>query len=126
MDRSNRVFGRLVIFEVAYPDLQDAVVDYRQYMRGSAAEQGTDFPEHHSICNHGGVIHCTNAACTGGGFEVDALIRDACSSPGGVKEGRLPCAGREKMGRGQTRGCGSFIRYRIRTIQKVTDKETGN
>jgi hypothetical protein len=119
MDRSNRVFGPLGSFDAAYPDLQDAVVKYKQYMRGSAAEQGTNFPECHNICNHGGVIQCTNVACTNGGFEVDALINDARRAPGGAKEGKMACAGREKMGRRQTRSCGSCIRYRIKVIEKV-------
>jgi hypothetical protein len=120
MDRSNRVFGGPARFDEMYPDLQDAVVDYKQYMHGSLAEQGTDFPEHHSIRTEGGVIQCTNKACTGGGFEVDAIIVDARRSPGGVKDGKLLCAGREKMGGGQTRLCGSRMRHRIRTIQKET------
>jgi hypothetical protein len=122
MDRSNRVFSRLTTFDTAYPELQDVVVRYKQYMMGSPAGQGTDLPDHHSIRNYGGVIACTNPLCNKGGFEVD---RDIPASDDGDKDAKpklMMCSGHEKMGRGQTRRCGSWIRYKSKAIPKETER----
>src|SRR5689334_8603120 len=116
MDRTNRVFGRTSSFEEAYPDLQDVIVNYKQYMMGSPAGSGKDVPEYHSIRNHGGVIRCNNALCNKGGFEVDRHISEATTEESELK--LMSCSGHEKMGRGQTRSCGSWIRYKIRTVPK--------
>ena len=121
MDRRNRVFGSETSFDRAYPKLQDAVVEYRRYTHTPETDQGTAFPERHSIRNDGGVIQCTNPACEGGGFEVDALIDDARRSPEGVKEDILSCKGHERMGGGKTRTCCSCIRYKIQTFPKKDD-----
>ncbi len=117
MDRSNRVFGYQTTFEQAYPDLEDVIVEYKQYMMGSPAGQGKDLPERHSIRNSGGVIPCDNSLCNNGGFEVDLRIPEVLSSSDD-KPKSMKCSGHEKMGRGQTRSCLSFISYKLRPIPK--------
>ncbi len=117
MDRSNRVFVQQTSFDQAYPELQDVIIEYKQYMLGSPAGQGKDLPERHSVRNHGGVIRCNNPLCNNGGFEVDLRISEALADPSEEPK-QMKCSGHEKMGRGQTRSCYSFIRYKMRSVPK--------
>jgi hypothetical protein len=116
MEKSSYVFGREMSFEKAFPNLEDIIVEYKQYKFLSPAASGEDLPRRHSIRRDGGQIVCDNPACSNGGFRIDSVINDSDAED---KTGTMSCSGHEKMGQGQKRSCLSQIKYRIRLVPKA-------
>lgn len=117
MDTSNYVFGREMSFEKAYPDLEDIVVEFKQYKLLSPGASGDDVPVRHSIRMEGGRIPCDNPACINGGYRIDSLKPD---SDAGNKTGTISCGGHENMGL-QKRSCFWQMRYRVQLIRKAVN-----
>ena len=126
MDRSRRVFYGERTFDDAFPNVEDADVEYFESgkfdskVRGSLyfsqhSEQPERQPERHSIKHNGGVIPCSNPLCRRGGFEIDGVLLATRQSREIEREGSVSCRGDEGSPKGQRRGsrCGNKVRYKL-------------
>jgi hypothetical protein len=94
--RTNPFFNGVSTFKTAFPDLADAVVEWRE-RRGP--EDGRPAEGRKTGYRRGnftqGVLPCSNPACHEGGYEVDKLIAQMLRSGERDQSGTLLCSGRE-------------------------------
>jgi hypothetical protein len=119
MDRTNRYFISFTTFEKAFPELEDAIIEY--------VEGGPyDYPlsqenrKLHSLKNQGPVICCGNTKCRQGGYEIDFDVRDMIRDSVSEREGNKVCPGSEGSPqlRKVYRKCCNSIDYKISLIYK--------
>lgn len=115
MNRSNRVFlGEPTTFEKAYPQLEDAVIEYEE--SGAGISEWSKGKQKASLKQIGGLIRCSNPLCKRGGFEIDInIIGHMLRNNELIKEGILRCPGDEGSPKGRIRGryCINHIKYKM-------------
>jgi len=90
MRRDRRLFSELATFEDAFPQLQDAVIEYREEGEGATGATARAAAADESL---EGLIPCSNPACRSGGFEVDLLLHEMIQAGQAEREGLLACPG---------------------------------
>jgi hypothetical protein len=93
MRRDRRLFSELATFEEAFPQLDDALVEYREEGKGTTAA-GRVTARDDSL---EGLITCSNPTCRSGGFEVDRVFHEMIASGESRREGVLACPGVERQ-----------------------------
>ncbi|HZS94939.1 MAG TPA: hypothetical protein VFA78_09090 [Chloroflexota bacterium] len=114
--RINAFFNGVSSFKSAFPDLSDALVEWRE-LRGPEDERPADTRK--TGYRRGnftqGMLPCSNPTCHEGGYQIDRLIADMLAQEEMEREGLLLCAGRE-MGDETRRGpvrCPHRIAYKL-------------
>ena len=114
-------------FKAAFPQLSDALVEWRERRGPEDAAPGDARKTGFRRGNFSqGVLPCSNPVCHEGGYEVDRLIAEMVQLNETVREGMLLCSGREtseEVRRGPVR-CPYRIEYRV-TLTPKTDDQTG-
>ena len=93
MRRDRRLFSELTTFEDAFPQLVDAVMEYREEGKGATGATGRAAASDDSL---EGLIPCSNHGCRSGGFEVDLLFHEMLEKGETQREGVLACPGTER------------------------------
>jgi|SRR5579875_3888145 len=114
--RVNAFFNGVSNFKAAFPDLSDALVEWRE-LRGPDDDRPGDVRK--TGYRRGnftqGMLLCSNPACHEGGYQIDRVIADMIEQGELEREGTLLCAGRE-MGDETRRGpirCPYRVQYKI-------------
>ena len=103
MDRSKLFIDPPVKdFEVAFPTLEDAILQYTVSNFGDDTRK-----DRFSVREEGGLLHCRNPRCNGGGYEIDRQIIKMISEKVTEKSIELSCGGHEGTPKGRKigRGC---------------------
>ncbi len=114
--RTNPFYNGVSSFKTAFPDLSDALIEWRERTGPEDAKPGelrkTGFRR--GNFTHG-VISCSNSTCHEGGYEVDRLIAAMLREGETEREGMLLCSGREigEEARRGPRRCTYRIDYRV-------------
>jgi hypothetical protein len=113
MDRSNRVFGSLTKFDEAFPDLEDAIVEWEE--TGAGLDEWSRGPHTVSLRHRGGLLRCSNPLCRRGGFEVDLEVSLLRMKHETEKAGELWRPGDEGSPKGRRMGrrCLNRIKYKL-------------
>ncbi|MGH2441853.1 MAG: hypothetical protein ACRDFX_01650 [Chloroflexota bacterium] len=94
--RSVAFYNGVSSFKTAFPDLQDALIEWRE-QKGPEDERAGD--QRKTGFRRGnfsrGLIPCSNPACHEGGYQFDRLVAYILSSGELQREGTMLCAGRE-------------------------------
>lgn len=124
--RATVFYNGVSSFKAAFPQLSDALVEWRER---SGPEDATGGDARKTGFKRGnfsqGVLPCSNPVCHEGGYEVDRLIAEMMQLSETVREGMLLCSGREtneEVRRGPVR-CPYRIEYRV-TLTPRTDDQT--
>jgi hypothetical protein len=124
--RITAFFNGVNTFKSAFPEVQDAVVEWRE-KRGPDDEKGLDLRK--TGFRRGnftqGVVPCSNPVCHEGGYQLDRLVSAMLAEGETQREGVMLCSGREvaeEVRRGPVR-CSYRIAYRA-TLQVRTEKES--
>ncbi|GAC1320207.1 MAG: hypothetical protein NVSMB22_04380 [Chloroflexota bacterium] len=118
-------YNGLNTFKTAFPELSDAVIEWRE-RRGpedisSGDARKTGFRR--GNFTHG-LIGCSNPSCHEGGYEIDKLVADMLRANEMEREGFLLCSGREvgeEVRRGPVR-CPHRIHYKA-SLTRRTDED---
>jgi len=113
--RTNAFFNGVSTFKSAFPQLQDALIEWRE-RQGPEDERTGDL--HRTGFRRGnftqGVLPCSNPDCHEGGYQVDRLIAQMLDQGEAEREGMMLCSGREigdEVRRGPVR-CPHRMHYR--------------
>jgi hypothetical protein len=116
-------FNGVSTFKSAFPQLQDALVEWRE-RRGPDDERQGDLRK--TGARRGnftqGVVACSNPSCHEGGYQLDRLVADMLKLGETEREGMMLCSGREtgeEVRRGPVR-CPHRIHYRA-TLELRSD-----
>ncbi len=93
MRRDHRLFSELATFRDAFPQLADAVVEYREEGKDATGEMKRSLASDDSL---DGLIPCSNRGCRSGGFEVDLVFHEMIPAGEVQREGALVCPGTER------------------------------
>ena len=120
--RTNAFFNGVSQFRTAFPELQDAVVEWRERCGPEDEKQGdlrkTGFRRGNFTQ---GLAPCSNPACHEGGYQLDRLIADMLTVGETEREGMMLCSGREvaeEVRRGPVR-CPHRIEFRAMLTLKT-------
>ena len=101
IDRSKRVFSdQTRDFNVAFPELEDATVEYLEGRGDSLKEKAKKGEYEFSFSLRewrGGLFRCSSSLCENGGYEIDHAVREMIDSGKKVIEDSIKCIGYEKM-----------------------------
>lgn len=124
--RTTSFFNGVSSFKTAFPDLADAVIDWKE-RRGP--EDVTGLETRKTSYRRGnftqGVLACSNPACHEGGYQVDRLIWEMVQLGESERQGIMLCSGREtgeEVRRGPIR-CPYRIEYAITLSPKTPERE---
>lgn len=123
--RTNAFFNGVSTFKTAFPDLQDATIEWRE-KQGPYDERNTDLRKtgyRRGNFTHG-LLQCSNPDCHEGGYQVDRLIADMLAVGETEREGILLCTGRE-VGEEARRGpvrCPHRIAYRATIVPRAAEQ----
>jgi len=106
------VFG--IPFEEAFPDLEDAEVEWQKLDVEGLPVTGEVKRMHYKAGVFQGVIPCDNPSCHGGGFEIERVMDRMFQSRETERAGILVCPGWE----GGEKPCVGSISYRIKLVYK--------
>lgn len=114
--RTNPFFNGVSSFKTAFPELADAMVEWRE-RRGPEDSSSTDVRK--TGYRRGnftqGLLPCSNPSCREGGYQVDRLIADMLRTGETERTGTMLCSGREigeEVRRGPVR-CPHRIEYKV-------------
>ena len=93
MRRDRRLFSELTTFEDAFPQLVDAVMEYREEGKGATGATGRAAASDDSL---EGLIPCSNRGCRSGGFEVDLLVHEMIQAGETQREAVLARPGKDR------------------------------
>lgn len=119
--RITAFFNGVSTFKTAFPQLQDAVIEWRE-KRGPEDDKGLDPRKtgfRRGNFTHG-IVPCSNPLCHEGGYQLDRLVAAMLSEGQQEREGILLCSGREvgeEVRRGPVR-CPHRIEYRATLMEK--------
>jgi hypothetical protein len=117
MDRSGRVFlGSSKKFEDAYPDIEDAILVWRETGEGVYNFGPGTGKRKASLKQIGGLLHCSNPRCRRGGYEIDVnILMDMTIEKQTEKNGSMRCPGDEGSPKGRRPGrrCLNKIDYTL-------------
>jgi hypothetical protein len=123
--RLNPFYNGVSTFKTAFPDLQDALIEWRE-KRGPEDERPGDLRK--TGFRRGnftqGVVPCSNPSCHEGGYQLDRLVADMLRLDETEREGMMLCSGREtgeEVRRGPVR-CPYRIEFRA-TLTPRTEVE---
>lgn len=123
--RTTAFFNGVSTFKNAFPDLQDAVIEWRE-KRGPEDDRIGDLRK--TGFRRGnftqGVLPCSNPDCHEGGYEIDRLVAYMQANDEPVREGLMLCSGREvgeEVKRGPVR-CPHRIEYRATLIPRTEEE----
>ncbi len=123
--RTNPFFNGVSSFKTAFPQLHDALIEWRE-KRGPDDERSGELRK--TGFRRGnftqGVIPCSNPSCHEGGYQLDRLVAAMLSLEEGEREGVMLCSGREtgeEIRRGPVR-CPHRIHYRATLIHKTGEE----
>jgi hypothetical protein len=127
--RINPFFNGVSTFKAAFPELQDALIEWRE-KRGPADEkQGEVRKTGYRRGNFSqGLVPCSNPDCHEGGYQLDRLIADMLTVGETQREGTMLCSGREtgeEVRRGPVR-CPHRIQYRATIAIRTADEPEPN
>ncbi len=110
MDRNNRLFGHLVEFDEAFPELEDATIEWTETEMGRKISGTIE-----RSVKEGGLIRCSNPLCYRGGFEIDSELAYMVRKKQTSKQGHLSCEGDEGSPKGRIKGrsCLHGIEFKI-------------
>lgn len=105
--------------EQAFPELEEAVVEWEEIVQGLTAE-GTRTGR--SVMrvkadSLQGLIRCSNPACINGGFEIERVLDEMVQEGETTREGLLVCPG--WIGDADRLPCVHSITYKIHLKYKV-------
>lgn len=113
--RPNAFYNGVSSFKSAFPDVSDAVVEWRERRGPDDAKPGDTRKTGFRRGNFTeGVLPCSNPNCHEGGYEVDKLVATMLREGEAEREGIMLCSGREmgdEMRRGPIR-CPHRIEYK--------------
>lgn len=115
-------FNGVSTFKSAFPDLVDALVEWRE-LRGPEDEKGGDVRKtgyRRGNFTHG-MVPCSNPACHEGGYQLDRLVAYMQMLGEMEREGVMLCSGREsndEVRRGPVR-CPHRIHYKVTLTQRT-------
>jgi hypothetical protein len=119
-------FNGVSTFKNAFPDLQDAVVQWRE-RRGPEDEKSGELRK--TGFRRGnfsqGVLPCSNPNCHAGGYEVDRLVAFMLTLGEETREGTMLCSGHE-LGEEARRGpvrCPHRIEYTVQLTQRAPEEQ---
>lgn len=121
--RTNPFYNGVSSFKTAFPELADALIEWRE-RRGPDDERGGEMRKtgHRRGNLTQGVLPCSNPACREGGYQIDRLIAQMLELGETQRTGVMLCSGREiaeEARRGPIR-CPYRIEYSA-TITRKTD-----
>jgi hypothetical protein len=123
--RTTPFFNGVSSFKSAFPDLQDATIEWRE-RRGPEDERQGDLRK--TGFRRGnftqGVLPCSNPDCHEGGYEVDRLVAFMLRNEETERTGMMLCSGREvgeEVKRGPVR-CPHRIDYRVSLTVREPDE----
>lgn len=115
--RTNAFFNGVNSFKTAFPDLNDAAIEWRE-RRGPEDERGLDSRK--TSFRRGnftqGILPCSNPDCHEGGYQVDRLVAQMIRDGDTERSGFMLCSGREvgeEVRRGPIR-CPYRIEYSVK------------
>lgn len=115
--RTNPFYNGVSSFKAAFPDLQDALIEWRELRGAEDTRSGEARKTGYRRGNFTqGVLPCSNPACREGGYEVDRLIAEMLQLGQTERAGIVLCSGREIPEEGR-RGP---VRCRYRIDYKAT------
>ena len=111
MNRDNRLFAKSSTFQEAFPDVEQATIEWEESTLGiKPSGKRTE-----SLKEIGVFIQCGNSNCHEGGYEIDTeILWDMISKKETKKEDILTCPGNERKGR----SCCNGIKYTVRITYK--------
>jgi hypothetical protein len=113
--RTNAFFNGVNSFKSAFPQLQDALIEWRERRAPDDERSGDLRRTGHRRGNFTqGVLPCSNPDCHEGGYQIDRLIAQMLDLGENEREGVMLCSGREigdEVRRGPVR-CPHRIHYR--------------
>jgi hypothetical protein len=122
--RTTAFFNGVSTFKSAFPDLQDALIEWRE-RRGSEDEKAGE-PRKTGFRRGNftqGVVPCSNPDCHEGGYEIDRLVAYMLANEESAREGMMLCSGHE-VGEEAKRGpvrCPHRIEYRATLIPRTEE-----
>jgi hypothetical protein len=124
--RTDRFYNGVSSFKAAFPDLADALVEWRE-RRGSEDSSSTDLRKigYRRGNFTQGLLSCSNPTCREGGYQVDRLIAEMLQTGEMERAGTMLCSGREigeEVRRGPVR-CPYRIEYKVTLSLKMEDRE---
>lgn len=123
--RTNAFFNGVSSFKTAFPDLSDALVEWKEH-RDPEDSKGLEVRKtgyrRGNFTN--GLLACSNPACHEGGYQVDRLIAEMLREGETERSGVMLCTGREvseEARRGPTR-CTYRIEYTVALTPREEEK----
>jgi hypothetical protein len=122
--RTDPFFNGVSSFRTAFPDLSDALIDWRE-RRGPEDERPGE-PRKAGFRRGNftqGMLPCSNPNCYVGGYQIDRLIAEMLTTGEMEREGMMLCSGRElaeEARRGPVR-CPYRIDYRVTLTPRSED-----
>lgn len=115
--RDIKIFG--IPFEEAFPDLEDAEVEWQGLNVEGLPLTGEGMKRmHYKAGVFQGVIRCNNPSCQGGGFEVERVMDRMFQAGEAERAGIMVCPGWE----GEGKPCVRSISYRIQLVYKKVQR----
>jgi hypothetical protein len=123
--RTTTFFNGVSTFKNAFPDLQDAVIQWRERRGPEDEKPGDTRKTGYRRGNFtSGVLPCSNPNCHEGGYEVDRLVAFMISLGEESREGVMLCSGREvgeEVKRGPVR-CPHRIEYAVTLTPRAPEE----
>ncbi|PZS09386.1 MAG: hypothetical protein DLM70_01710 [Chloroflexi bacterium] len=127
--RTNLFFNGVSSFKAAFPQLDDALIEWRE-LRGPEDERQTEMRRtgHKRGNFNQGVLPCGNSVCHEGGYQLDRLINHMLVLEEMEREGTLLCSGREvgeEVKRGPVR-CPHRIHFKVKLVPRGEGSAPGD
>lgn len=126
MERKNHLFGYTDSFAKAFPQLEEALIEYRETGDGVHENRlyvdPSVFTKPEQINEP--IMRCSNPRCERGGYEIDREIEKMTYSKALYSEFVLQCPGDEGSPKGRRKGaeCMNALHVRLTLRYKVTTK----
>ncbi len=104
--------GKKVLFEEAFPEIDDIVVEVEE--RGHVWDKGFG-KRRYTKGQIGEFIDCSNPLCYGGGFSIGSIVQDMVRNKQTDLETTKACRGNEASPKGKRiyRSCGNFFKIKV-------------
>jgi len=124
MERKNHLFGYTDSFEKAFPQLEAALIEYREtgdgvYENRSLGPDPSKYTNPHQVQEP--VMRCSNPRCERGGYQIDREIMNMIYAKAWHREFAIRCPGDEGSPKGRVKGesCMNMLHVRL-TLRYMT------
>jgi hypothetical protein len=120
-DSKENLFVKVAKFEELFPQLEDAVIEWREEGEGVfhlPASLGDQYEHKASLKQYGEVLRCSNLRCKQGGFGLHPQIIEMVRARETTRSGQSACKGRVAGPTGADLACPNRIDYKITLTYK--------